>query len=147
MSAKTPNISFKLKRGQYQRLVLTALLVGLCQAGRAQEAPGARPSIPSGGAVTLFQNVRVFDGKSDTLSGPRNVLVRGNKIERISTDPIPTDRSAHHRAHRRRRAHADARADRHALAHDAGAADARSSCSRATSATSTWWQAPRLRTR
>ena len=84
----------KLKRGQYQPLVLTALLVGLCQAGQAQEAPGARPSTPSGGAVTLFQNVRIFDGKSTTLSGPRNVLVRGNKIERISTGPIPTDRSA-----------------------------------------------------
>src|SRR5499427_2449301 len=44
--------------------------------------------------IVLFQNVRVFDGKSGTLSGPSNVLVRGNKIERISTAPIPTDRSA-----------------------------------------------------
>jgi imidazolonepropionase-like amidohydrolase len=83
-----------LKHGQYRPLVLVALLVGLCQAGQAQEAPGARPSTPSGGAVTLFQNVRIFDGKGTTLSGPRNVLVRGTKIERISTDPIPTDRSA-----------------------------------------------------
>src|SRR5215471_7184629 len=44
--------------------------------------------------VVLFQNVRVFDGKSGALSRPSNVLVRGNKIERISTAPIPTDRSA-----------------------------------------------------
>ena len=44
--------------------------------------------------IVLFQNVRIFDGKSDTLSGPSNVLVRGNKIERISTAPIPTDRRA-----------------------------------------------------
>lgn len=44
--------------------------------------------------IVLFQNVRVFDGKSGTLSGPSNVLVRGDKIERISTAPIPTDRSA-----------------------------------------------------
>ena len=44
--------------------------------------------------VVVFQNVRVFDGKSGVLSGPSNVLVRGNKIERISTAPIPTDRSA-----------------------------------------------------
>src|SRR6185503_19871886 len=44
--------------------------------------------------VVLFQNVRVFDGKSGTLSGPSNVLVRGNKIERISTAPIPPDRCA-----------------------------------------------------
>jgi imidazolonepropionase-like amidohydrolase len=82
----------KLKHGQYRPLVLVAFL--LCQAGQAQEAPGAKPSTPSGDAVTLFQNVRIFDGKSTTLSGPRNVLVRGNKIERISTSPIPTDRSA-----------------------------------------------------
>jgi len=44
--------------------------------------------------IVLFQNVRVFDGKSATLSVPTNVLVRGNKIERISTAPIPADRSA-----------------------------------------------------
>jgi imidazolonepropionase-like amidohydrolase len=44
--------------------------------------------------TVLFQNVRVFDGKSGTLTGPSNVLVRGNKIERISTVPIPTDKSA-----------------------------------------------------
>jgi imidazolonepropionase-like amidohydrolase len=43
--------------------------------------------------IVLFQNVRVFDGKSATLSVPSNVLIRGNKIERISTAPIPTDRS------------------------------------------------------
>ena len=84
----------KLKRGQYRPLVFAALLVGLCQPGEAQEAQRAGPSTLSGGAVTLFQNVRIFDGKSRTLSGPRNVLVRGNQIERISTDPIPTDRSA-----------------------------------------------------
>jgi imidazolonepropionase-like amidohydrolase len=75
-------------------LVLAALLVGLCQAGQAQETQRASPSTRSGGAVTLFQNVQIFDGKSSTLSGPRNVLVRGSQIERISTGPIPTDRSA-----------------------------------------------------
>jgi len=45
-------------------------------------------------AVTLFSNVRIFDGKSDTLSAPSHVLVRGNVIEKISTSPIPTDRRA-----------------------------------------------------
>ncbi len=84
----------KLKHGQYRPLVLVAFLLSLCQASQAQEAPRASPSATSGGEVTLFQNVRVFDGKSTALSGPRNVLVRGNKIERISTSPIPTDRSA-----------------------------------------------------
>ena len=45
-------------------------------------------------AVTLFNNVRVFDGKGASLSEPTNVLVRGNLIERISTEPIPVDRMA-----------------------------------------------------
>jgi imidazolonepropionase-like amidohydrolase len=45
-------------------------------------------------AVTLFNNVRVFDGKSAALSAPTNVLVRGNLIERISQAPIAVDRSA-----------------------------------------------------
>jgi imidazolonepropionase-like amidohydrolase len=44
--------------------------------------------------VVLFQNVRIFDGKHDELSPPSNVLVRGNHIETISTDPIPIDGSA-----------------------------------------------------
>src|SRR5262249_11803637 len=44
--------------------------------------------------TVLFQNVRVFDGRNGTLSAPTNVLVRGNKIERITTADIPTDRSA-----------------------------------------------------
>jgi imidazolonepropionase-like amidohydrolase len=38
--------------------------------------------------ATLFQNVRVFDGSSPDLSPPSNVLVRGNKIERIATGEI-----------------------------------------------------------
>ena len=46
----------------------------------------------------------------------------GTRSSASPRDPIPTDRSAHH-AHRRRQAH-DARADRHALAHDDGAAHA-----------------------
>lgn len=81
-------------REQYRPLVLAALVVGLCQTGQAQEPQRASPPAPSEGAVTLFQNVRIFDGKNKTLSGPRNVLVRGNQIERISEGPIPTDRRA-----------------------------------------------------
>src|SRR5262245_10228346 len=78
--------------GQYRLLLLMALLVGMLgQAGQAQEPPRAIASTASGGAVTLFQNVRIFDGKTSSLSGPRNVLVRGNRIERIATDPITID--------------------------------------------------------
>jgi imidazolonepropionase-like amidohydrolase len=45
-------------------------------------------------ATTVFENVRIFDGKGGQLSGPSYVLVRGNKIERISSTPIATDRRA-----------------------------------------------------
>ena len=54
-----------------------------------------RPAEPS--SLILFENVRIFDGKSSTLSGAMNVLVRGNTIDRISKDPIPVDRSANTR--------------------------------------------------
>jgi imidazolonepropionase-like amidohydrolase len=64
------------------------LLLGVCQPAVAQQAPSA------GSSVTLFQNVRVFDGKSATLSAPSHVLVRGNKIETISAQPLPVDRRA-----------------------------------------------------
>ncbi len=51
-----------------------ALALGLC-------APASADDV-------LFENVRIFDGKSAALSGPSNVLVKGNVIERISTAPI-----------------------------------------------------------
>jgi imidazolonepropionase-like amidohydrolase len=74
-------------------LVATLLLmgVGLPSAVPAQDSPG------SSGAVTLFENVRIFDGNNATLSAPSNVLVRGNKIEAISTQPIGVDRRANTR--------------------------------------------------
>lgn len=45
-------------------------------------------------ASTVIQNVRIFDGTGRQLSGPLHVLVRGNKIERISSTPIVNDRPA-----------------------------------------------------
>ena len=43
----------------------------------------AQGALPVALDATLFQNVRIFDGKSASLSAPSNVLVRGNRIERI----------------------------------------------------------------
>lgn len=43
---------------------------------------------------TLFQNVRIFDGTGRPLSAPSNVLVRGNRIERISSAPIEFEPTA-----------------------------------------------------
>ncbi|MGY1519944.1 amidohydrolase family protein [Luteimonas sp. A482] len=54
----------------------------------APTAPAAAAARKQGVPVTLFQNVRVFDGKSSTLSESRNVLVRGNVIESISAEAI-----------------------------------------------------------
>jgi imidazolonepropionase-like amidohydrolase len=47
--------------------------------------------------TVLFQDVRIFDGKTSAVSAPSHVLVRENKIERISPSPIPVDKSANTR--------------------------------------------------
>jgi hypothetical protein len=51
-------------------LIVAVVAVGLGGVSVAQPVAVPPP-------VTLFQNVRVFDGKGDTVSGPTNVLVRG----------------------------------------------------------------------
>jgi imidazolonepropionase-like amidohydrolase len=48
-------------------------------------------SASSSATPTLFKNVRIFNGMSAQLSAPSSVLVRGNRIEKISTKPISTD--------------------------------------------------------
>jgi imidazolonepropionase-like amidohydrolase len=68
--------------GRLAAAMLAALLVAHPRLGEAQPVSAAE-----GGAV-LFQDVRIFDGRGSTLSAPSNVLVRGDKIERISTSPI-----------------------------------------------------------
>ncbi|MGX1353088.1 imidazolonepropionase-like amidohydrolase [Bradyrhizobium elkanii] len=50
-----------------------------------------RPAQAQQDGGVLFQNVRIFDGKNGALSGPSNVLIRNNKIERISTAAITAD--------------------------------------------------------
>ena len=64
--------------------VLAAVL-GLVGTAFAQPQ-SAEPS------VIIFENVRIFDGKSDSLSASMNVLIRGSTIEKISKDPIRGDR-------------------------------------------------------
>lgn len=68
------------------RSVATMLAVSIAffAGASAQERP----------AVTVFENVRIFDGKSEALSAPSNVLIRGNVIERIATAPIAVDRQS-----------------------------------------------------
>ena len=87
----------KLTRGGYRSLVWAALFVGLGQASLGQDyecaAPGVAPpaTLVSGGA-TLFQNVRIFDGKTTALSTPSNVLVRGNTIDASRRARSPSTR-------------------------------------------------------
>jgi imidazolonepropionase-like amidohydrolase len=73
----------------FQRMFVATLLpllaVGLATATRAQSDP------PANSSGTLFQNVRIFDGKSGSLSAPSSVLVKGNIIGRISTAPITAE--------------------------------------------------------
>lgn len=71
-----------------QPITRTMIIFAACAIVLAPAAAQQRSS------VTVFENVRVFDGKSPTLSPPSNVLIRGNIIERVSTAPIPTDRRA-----------------------------------------------------
>ncbi len=57
----------------------------ICPHSRAQSIEIAPPAAKT---TTLFQNVRIFDGKKGELSPPSHVLIHGNKIERISNMPI-----------------------------------------------------------
>ncbi|ORA28835.1 metal-dependent hydrolase family protein [Mycobacterium aquaticum] len=84
-------------------VVLSVVLAGVaCSSGGGQSAPsspplpaGSPPSAPppapgqKAAARVEFRNVRVFDGHSDKLSAPSNVLVTGNRIEKISTETLP----------------------------------------------------------
>ena len=62
--------------------VLASIVVSLAAwpLAQAQQSP-----------AVLFQNVRIFDGKNGALSPPSNVLVRNNRIERISAAAITAD--------------------------------------------------------
>jgi len=62
---------------------LLTLGLGISSDARSQGTPAA--------TATLFQNVRIFDGKGSALSAPSNVLIKGNVIARISTAPIAAD--------------------------------------------------------
>ena len=68
----------------FRRLFLiTAVLLILCA-----------PAVAQPETTTLFQNVRVFDGKSGTVSAASNVLIKGNIIASVSTADIAVDPKA-----------------------------------------------------
>ncbi|WP_082112869.1 metal-dependent hydrolase family protein [Pseudoxanthomonas suwonensis] len=57
-------------------------------------APAPTSTASATPQVVLFRNVRVFDGVSGSVSGAQDVLVRGNRIERIATG-LETESGAH----------------------------------------------------
>jgi len=68
----------------FRRLfVIAAVLLILCASAVAQPE-----------TTTLFQNVRVFDGKSGTVGPASNVLIKGNIIASVSTADIAVDPKA-----------------------------------------------------
>ena len=69
------------------KLAALATILGACAVGQTQPTPAGESS-------TLFLNVRIFDGRSDTVSPPSTVLVKGNIIERVSTPPIQPGENA-----------------------------------------------------
>lgn len=72
-------------------LPTAATAVPIAPAAAAGSASAA--TLPAGVAapapeLILFRHVRVFDGKRAALSAPHNVLIRGNRVERIASTPI-----------------------------------------------------------
>ena len=63
----------------------TVLVLSL---GSARIAASAEPYSDTTARAVLFENVRIFSGKSTSLSAPSNVLIIGNTIESISTRPL-----------------------------------------------------------
>jgi imidazolonepropionase-like amidohydrolase len=74
-----------------RRAVLGFLMLGMIgvtaqfSQAQGQTATTTQKEQPSS---ILFENVRIFNGVSDQLSEPSNVLVVGNKIKTISKSPI-----------------------------------------------------------
>lgn len=73
--------------------VLISLPIGfITQAGPAESQPSGNHQRPGISSV-LFENVQIYNGISEKLSSPSNVLVVDNKIQKISTtsiSPLPT---------------------------------------------------------
>jgi imidazolonepropionase-like amidohydrolase len=62
--------------------LLAFLATVMSYAGMTQEASEPLP------ALTLISNVNIFDGKSGKLQENMNVLIKDNKIETISSEPL-----------------------------------------------------------
>jgi len=91
-SLPTKRLTIRYPKHASRRWTIGAILLTVtwCTAGLTQTQPPAAIRSPA----TLFENVRVFDGRNAALSASSHVLVRGNVIERISTAPIDVNGEA-----------------------------------------------------
>ncbi|MGY6529460.1 MAG: amidohydrolase family protein [Cyanobacterium sp.] len=69
-------------------LLLTVLLAFTAQQTLAQNQSTILAQNPTQKSSILFENVRIFNGQSEQLSAPSNVLVIDNKIAQINTNRI-----------------------------------------------------------
>ncbi|UBF27906.1 amidohydrolase family protein [Kovacikia minuta CCNUW1] len=69
--------------------VLLIILVGFVAQVGVAKSQSSHTSQSQTVSSVLFENVQIFNGKSEGLSAPSNVLVVGNKIQKISTTSIP----------------------------------------------------------
>jgi hypothetical protein len=70
-------------RRMHDKLLSAVLVLGCCSVSVAL-AQDAQPS------AVLFENVRVFDGKSERLSPPSNVLEDGDLEQRRAAGAVGT---------------------------------------------------------
>ena len=66
----------------YRKNLLRVILILGCATAQAVHAQDSQVT------GVIIEDVRIFDGRSDRLSAPSNVLVVGNVIKTISTTPI-----------------------------------------------------------
>jgi imidazolonepropionase-like amidohydrolase len=69
-----------------RKALIILFLFFSCLATAATPSPSPQPS------VVLFEDVRIFDGKSAKLSKATHVLIQGNQIEKISAEPISVEK-------------------------------------------------------
>jgi hypothetical protein len=67
---------------RHRKISFVAFLAIGCVLGTPAWAQAPQPT------GVIIENVRIFNGTSDRLSAPSNVLVIGNVIKTISTTPI-----------------------------------------------------------
>ena len=77
-------------------ILAVGMLSAFISGGFARLAPAPNPALAPADAasVVVFRNVRVFYGTSSALSSPSTVVVRGQLIERITSDAIQTPAGA-----------------------------------------------------